>query len=129
MRDHLVMKLFLNRHSQMTGILDRNMRSIWPVWQIRASLTPDAARKSHSVNNRARRRKDDAVEIGWLMMQIEPVGRHQIDVGQWPETAGISNLQPARSKRAAPPLGYTRRGENREKSGLSLLSSLLSNHG
>jgi hypothetical protein len=47
------------------------MRSIWPVWQIRASLTPDAVRKSHSVNNRARPRKDDAVEIGWLMMQIE----------------------------------------------------------
>ena len=58
------------------------MRSIWPVWQIRASLTPDAVRKSHSVNNRARPRKDDAVEIGWLMMQIEPVGGHQIDAGR-----------------------------------------------
>jgi hypothetical protein len=62
------------------------MRSIWPVWQIRASLTPDAVHKSHSVNNRARRRKDDAVEIGWLMMQIEPVGRHQIDAGHSPKT-------------------------------------------
>lgn len=58
------------------------MRWIWPVWQIRASMIPDVVPKGHSMNHRARQRKDDAVEIGRLMNEIEPVDRHQIDAGR-----------------------------------------------